>query len=59
MKYLPQSGEKIKEIALQIVRARKAKKAVILFTGAHLIKNGLGPILLDLIKMAYGNFDSL
>jgi len=42
--------EKIKEVALQIVRARKAKKPVIFFTGAHLIKNGLSPILLDLIK---------
>jgi len=30
--------EKIKEIALQIVNARKAKKPVIFFTGAHLIK---------------------
>jgi len=42
--------EKIKEVALQIVRARKAKKPVIFFTGAHLIKNGLSPILLDLIR---------
>ena len=42
--------EKIKEVALQIIRARKAKKPVIFFTGAHLIKNGLSPILLDLIK---------
>jgi len=42
--------EKIKEVALQITKARKAKKPVIFFTGAHLIKNGLSPILLDLIK---------
>lgn len=42
--------EKIKEVALRIVRAKKAKKPVIFFTGAHLIKNGLSPILLDLIK---------
>lgn len=42
--------EKIKEVALQIVKARKAKKPVIFFTGAHLIKNGLSPTLLDLIR---------
>lgn len=40
----------IEAIANAIVAARKADKPVILFTGAHLIKNGLGPLLIDLIE---------
>jgi len=36
-------------IAEAVVFARKAGKPVILFTGAHLIKNGLGPLLIDLV----------
>ncbi len=37
-------------IAREIVEARHANKPVILFTGAHLIKNGLGLLLVDLVK---------
>ena len=37
-------------VAEAIVAARHAGKPVILFTGAHLIKNGLGPLLLDLVE---------
>jgi len=33
-----------------MVKARREEKPVIFFTGAHLIKNGLSPILIDLIK---------
>ncbi|MCX5637415.1 MAG: hypothetical protein NTX52_06950 [Planctomycetota bacterium] len=37
-------------IAEAVVSARQAGKPVILFTGAHLIKNGLGPLLVDLLS---------
>ncbi len=40
----------IAEVAEAIVAARRDKKPVILFTGAHLIKNGLGPLLADLVE---------
>jgi hypothetical protein len=40
----------IQAVAEAIVAARRDRKPVILFTGAHLIKNGLGPLLLDLVK---------
>ena len=40
----------IETIARAIVSARESKKPVVLFTGAHLIKNGLGPLLVDLVK---------
>ena len=38
----------IEELARSIVSCRRSNKPVILFTGAHLIKNGLGPLLADL-----------
>lgn len=40
----------IETIAKAIVSSRKAGKPVVIFTGAHLIKNGLGPLLADLVK---------
>ncbi|MEN6428381.1 MAG: hypothetical protein ABFE13_23795 [Phycisphaerales bacterium] len=40
----------VQAVAEAIVAARRAGKPVILFTGAHLIKNGLGPLLLDLVE---------
>ena len=40
----------IETIAEAIVSARKADRPVVLFTGAHLIKNGLGPLLIELVK---------
>ncbi len=39
----------IAAIAGAIVSTRKSDKPVVLFTGAHLIKNGLGPLLADLV----------
>jgi hypothetical protein len=39
----------IKTVAEAIVAAHRAGKPVIVFTGAHLIKNGLGPLLADLV----------
>ncbi|MEA3226523.1 MAG: hypothetical protein U9Q07_11280 [Planctomycetota bacterium] len=40
----------IETVARTIVSCRKASKPVVVFTGAHLIKNGLGPLLADLVK---------
>ncbi|NLH17531.1 MAG: hypothetical protein GX455_13230 [Phycisphaerae bacterium] len=47
---LPKSIEhSIEMIAHSIRAARSAGKAVILFTGAHLVKNGMGPLVVDLV----------
>ncbi|MBN1804387.1 MAG: hypothetical protein JW837_03980 [Sedimentisphaerales bacterium] len=40
----------IEIIAKAILSARESDRPVVLFTGAHLIKNGLGPLLADLVK---------
>jgi len=40
----------IETIARAIVSGRKSDKPVVIFTGAHLIKNGLGPLLADLVR---------
>ena len=40
----------IRELAEAVVDARHADRPVILFTGAHAIKNGLGPLLADLVR---------
>lgn len=40
----------IGEIAAEIVRARRQQKPVVVFSGAHLVKNGLGPLMVDLIN---------
>jgi len=40
----------IEVVAEAIVSARKTGSPVILFTGAHLIKNGLGVLLIDLVQ---------
>lgn len=37
-------------LAKKIVACRRKRKPVILFTGAHLIKNGLGPLIVDLVE---------
>lgn len=42
--------ESIQALAQTIVHARKSGKPVIFFTGAHLVKNGLSPIVVDLIR---------
>jgi hypothetical protein len=42
--------ERIRTVAQEIVAARREGKPVILFTGAHLIKNGLGPLLVHLVE---------
>lgn len=40
----------IETIAKTIADARKADRPVVIFTGAHLIKNGLGPLLAELVN---------
>ncbi|MBN2138087.1 MAG: hypothetical protein JW720_09785 [Sedimentisphaerales bacterium] len=39
----------IEAVASAVLSARNADKPVILFTGAHLIKNGMGPLLAELV----------
>lgn len=41
--------ESIRTVAEHVIQMRKAKKPVLLFSGGHLIKNGLGRLLIDLI----------
>ncbi len=43
----------IRETAGRIIKARKKKRSVILAFGAHTIKNGLGPILIELISKGW------
>jgi len=43
-------AKEIRAIAESIVRARKHKKAVIFMAGAHVIKCGLNPVLIELIR---------
>jgi len=42
--------ENIRAVAEHVILMRKEKKPVVLFAGAHLIKNGLGRLLIDLIQ---------
>jgi len=43
-------AESIGIVAEAVVAARKEKKPVVLFTGAHLVKNGLSGLLADLVR---------
>lgn len=43
-------GKDIRSVVDAIVKARQNKKAVILMAGAHVIKCGLNPVLIELIK---------
>jgi hypothetical protein len=45
--------DQVRAVAEAIVTARRDDKPVILFTGAHLIKNGLGPLLVDLVEHGF------
>lgn len=48
---LPESTcRDVETVAEAIVASRRAGRPVIIFTGAHLIKNGLGPLLADLVR---------
>ena len=39
----------IAAVAREIVSCRKSHRPVVVFSGAHLIKNGMGPLLADLV----------
>ena len=43
-------SSQIGELAKAVVSARQDDKPVVVFAGAHLIKNGLSPLLLDLVE---------
>ncbi len=43
----------IKQVAEDIVRARENKKSVVMAFGAHTIKNGLGPLLIEFIERGW------
>ncbi|MCK4591746.1 MAG: hypothetical protein KAT86_08335, partial [Candidatus Latescibacteria bacterium] len=45
-----ESARLIEEVAARILSARRQKQPVILFTGAHLIKNGLSLLVMDLVE---------
>jgi hypothetical protein len=48
---LPESVQRdIRAVAQAMAAARKQDRPVLLFTGAHLIKNGLGPLLIELVN---------
>lgn len=48
---VPEDVEKnIELLAKEIISAKETQKPVALFTGAHLIKNGLSPLIGDLVK---------
>jgi len=42
--------DEIENIARAIVSNRQAGRPVVIFSGAHLIKNGLGPLLAEMVK---------
>jgi hypothetical protein len=44
------AGQSLKEIAASWVKARRADRPVLLGMGAHPLKGGLSPILIDLLK---------
>jgi hypothetical protein len=45
--------DEIEIIASEIISCRQAGKPVVVFTGAHLIKNGLGLLLADMVKRGF------
>lgn len=51
---LPDEDKKlILKTALKIIKARKENRSVILAFGAHTIKNGLGPVLIELMRQGW------
>lgn len=43
-------SEELRHIAADVARARRKKKPVVLMMGAHVIKVGLAPIIIDLVE---------
>ncbi|MCL2831747.1 MAG: hypothetical protein FWD78_01120 [Treponema sp.] len=50
---LPDLDEKVRPLAAQILAAKKNKSSVICTFGAHAIKNGLGPLLGDMLERGW------
>jgi hypothetical protein len=48
-----QDKELIQKTARKIIEARKEKRSVMLAFGAHTIKNGLGPVLIELMRKGW------
>ena len=46
-------GQSIREIADRVRRARELKKPIIWGIGGHVIKTGLAPVIIDLMKRGY------
>ena len=46
-------ADELKNLVNDIVRAHKKNKPVILMMGAHVIKVGLSPLIVDLLKTWY------
>ncbi len=47
------AGQAIREIAERVHRARELKKPIIWGIGGHVIKTGLAPVIIDLMKRGY------
>ena len=47
------AGQAIREVAERIRRARELKKPIIWGIGGHVIKTGLAPVIIDLMKLGY------
>ena len=47
------AGHAIREVAERIRRARELKKPIIWGIGGHVIKTGLAPVIIDLMKRGY------
>lgn len=45
--------QQIEDLAREIVLCKREHKPIVLFTGAHLIKNGLAPLIIDLVKRKF------
>ncbi|MGB9809945.1 MAG: hypothetical protein ACPLSA_07915, partial [Caldanaerobacter sp.] len=46
-------GEELEELIERIITARKNKRPVVWFMGAHVIKNGLSKYIIELIERGY------
>jgi hypothetical protein len=47
------AGDSLRKIALAVVEAKRRKRAVIWGIGGHVIKTGLAPVLIDLMRRGY------
>lgn len=47
------AGKNLKDLAALMARAKKKRRAVIFMFGAHVIKCGLAPLVIDLVRRGY------